>query len=190
MRLTAVLFLLISFRAIMSGASPDVFDLESARKYCDSHPLDAVEGIWEFTDDGVTVLIFRVDSRKENVSSDYRIMVLHSGDGTAFPGEEAGSLKSTAESRKFEMRLSTHRHKGILGKMRKCAATLGKTGDTLEVQMPATFLSFHPAAILPRFWRLIRIHTTDPAAALPRGLVKIYPSYDGNGSSRFHPRYL
>lgn len=53
-------------------------------------------------------------------------------------------------------------------------------------------LSFNPSSLLPGFLRLFRLAASQNAdPSIPaRAMMKIYPSYDGNGSFRTQPRYL
>lgn len=181
---------IVLFLTTCLSSFPNPYDLDSARAYCDNRPLDAAEGIWEFTEDGLSVLIIKSMTVTDKLATDYDIIALNSADGSTLPGEKIGELHATSDPRKFELRLSDGRKKGGFIFSNKCAATLNAEGDALTVKMPKLGISFHPAALLPRFWRLVRIHSEKPADELPAGLVKSYPSYDGNGSSRLHPRYL
>ena len=172
-----------------SGKDP-VTDIESAKTYCDTSPLAPPEGIWEFTDDGLTVAIIKERTPDGRVSGNYEITVLHSSDGSALPGEKAGTLRHTADSHQFSLELYSARKGNILCDMHKCAARLNEANDSFEIKKPAKKITLRPTAFLPRFWRILRIQITDPTESLPNGMIKIYPSYDGNGSYRHIPRYL
>ncbi|MDE6772767.1 MAG: hypothetical protein K2J49_09210, partial [Muribaculaceae bacterium] len=84
----------------------------------------------------------------------------------------------------------------ILSNPRSCIATLSKDGETIILDKEEKSLklrfSLNPSILLPKMWRIVRIgtSTSKPKANPPAGMVRIYPSYDGNGSSRRSPRYL
>lgn len=164
----------------------EYIDLLSSRRYCDTAPLYPAEGIWEYPEDGLTVLI-----RHRSASAGiYDVVAIDSEDTRISPGNVIGRLESTPDPRQFRMILHTKARKGVLGSPVQCLATLSAEGDALFVKSKKTKVIFNPALLLPRFWRVARIRTSDPLEKLPAGMIKVYPSYDGNGSSRHHPRYL
>ncbi len=182
-----VLVLLLNFAVQAICASPSAeIDMEEAREWCDLHPLDRIEGIWEYPSDGVTVLIRRTTEKEYQ----YDIITLESTGLSVLPGERIGEVYTTADPTRFRLKLFTTRQKGEPGRPAECSATLTARDSGLTVATKKRTWSIHPLALLPHFWRLVRTTTTDPLKSLPVGMQKIYPSYDGNGSSRFHVRYL
>lgn len=179
------------------AASPKAYDIDRAREICDSLPLDAAEGIWLYPDDNVTVLITRSDNVSPTSFREYDISVVSTTDCSVRPGETIGSLTATADASQFVMKLYTERKKDILSRPASCIARLSKNADafTLKKDKKGIRLRFslNPMLLLPRTWRIVRISTsTDNRGKeeAPAGMIKIYPSYDGNGSSRRAPRYL
>lgn len=160
---------------------------QSARQYCDSSPLDNVEGIWNFIDDGVEVLIRAVD---DSQLTTYEIISLKSRDKSLRTGAVIGYMIPTADSSKFRMFLYTKTSgKGILSP-KECAATLSEDKYSISVKSQGVKIKLNLIGLLPRFWRLIKMQIDNPAGELPKGFIKTYPSYDGNGSSLREPRYL
>ncbi len=182
----AAAMLCLCFAALCPEARSEYADLLSGRDYCDTAPLDPAEGIWEYPDDGVTVLI----RRSPTMEGTYEVIAIDSEDTRIAPGSVIGRLESTPDPRQFRLTLATKARKGILGSPAECLATLSADGDALHVKSKKTKIVFNPSALLPRFWRVARLRTSDPLDKLPAGMIKVYPSYDGNGSSRRHPRYL
>lgn len=162
-------------------------DMEAARQWCDASPLDRIEGVWEFPDDGVKVLIISAAN-----ASGYELRVIEGADGKFEPGDLIGIASPTTDPVRFALQMRT-KLGGVLKSLKgwkKCAARL-TTGDmALDVAAESRGINWNLLGFLPHFWRVARMRHSDPQAALPHGLVKIYPSYDGNGSSRFNPRYL
>lgn len=161
-------------------------DMTAARAYCDSAPLAPIEGIWQYPDDGVTVLIRRdtADPRR------YEVKAIESEDTRVSSGDVIGTIEESPDPNRFRLTLATEAHKGLTGKSAECLASLSKDAGALHIKMKKRTISLNPSWILPRFWRMVRVKTRDPLDKLPAGMVKVYPGYDGNGSSRRSPRYL
>lgn len=169
-----------------STSFPQIFDIIDARNYCDRNALDHIEGIWIYPEDDVTVLIKkdRIDSEK------YNIIAVDAKSNHFRLGETIGHLSSTTDPKKYKMKLFTTRKRSILTNPRQCALTLSNDDYAMRVQASSVKITFHPLYLLSRFWRVVYASYKNPAADLPIGMKKIYPSYDDNGSSRFNPTHL
>ena len=161
--IAVVLLLVVSLIPISAEEPPstDIFDILSAREYCDSRGLLRPEGIWEFPDDATKVMIR--------------------------PGEIIGRIEETVDPDKYQLSLFCDRRKGILTDMRSCAAELNTDEGTLRISPRGIKLSIRTIRILPSFWKLFGISLDNPKDRLPVGLIRIYP-HPKNTSSR-HPRY-
>lgn len=179
-----LLTLAMCILAAMAGATVPM-DLLEARAYCDSVSLLPAEGIWEYPEDGVTVLVRRLPTRGQ-----YSLIAIDSDDTRVRPGDVIGTMRASADPGVFHLSLATRDLTDNLGAPAECLATLSKSGDALYVKMRKRTLSLSPSWILPRFWRIARIRTSDPLEKLPAGMVRIYPASDGNDSSPGEPRYL
>lgn len=195
LHLVVALFLILCYlpcRASdpLPASNPDSV-VNAAREYCDNTAIDNIEGIWELTEERVWVLIQRITPFE---TSDYTLTVVDSFDGFTRCGETIGTLSRTADPNKFKLELCTTREKktGKPTAPKECLATLSDKGwaFVLTPRKNKFKLSFNPMTLLPRFWRILRVSPREENYTLPHGMVKVYPSYDGNGSSRFAPRYL
>lgn len=191
-----VMILLAGFMHAVA-ANPKVCDIMRAKEICDSLPLENPEGIWIYPEDKVTVLVMRESANTTSSLPAYRITVVRTDDGSVAPGESVGILKATAKSGTYDMELYTLRKNGKPGTSQKCVATLSSNGDDMllsrqKKKSPKFRITLNPYTLLPKTWRIIRMSSgmAESGKDVPAGMVKIYPSYDGNGSSRRHPRYL
>jgi len=182
----------------LRAATPYACDMGRAIEICDSMPLDHPEGVWRYPDDNVTVLIARDVLQSHPGEDVYAISVIATDDCRLSTGETIGFLKSTASPDKYVMTLYTERKNPVLAKPMECVVTLGKDKETFilpekKSKWPRLRFSINPSTLLPRMWRIVRFGVSGPdrsEKSAPIGLIKIYPSYDGNGSSRRTPRYL
>lgn len=176
------LFLLMAVR--LTAITPPA-DLIEAMTICDKADLRPVEGIWTYPEDDVTVLIFRNDDRKGL----YDIFIVEAADCSLRGGMKLGELHSSADPDKFSMRLFTQIKRGILSIPMEATATFSENKESLTVKRSTPRIRINPVRLLPSFWRIATISIKSKESA-PEGLIKIYPSYDGNNSTRRGPRYL
>lgn len=189
MILRIILSIALSMLLAIPAAAQAFLDPEAAREWCDQATLDRVEGIWEYPEDKVTVLIRKPQASGAELH-DYEIVALDSPGYTVDPGTTIGWLERTTDPLKFKMHLYTCRKKGKLSKPKECAATLVNEDCGMTVTASRLSFTFNPLGLLPYFWKLVRVRQTDPTKSLPAGMLKVYPSYDSNGSSRYSIRYL
>lgn len=180
-------------------ARSDIYDIEAAKEFCDATPLRAPEGIWIYPDDNVSVLILRRESISASALPSYDIQVVETSDVRLRPGDIIGKLTETPESNKFEMELFTEYKDKIFRKPKTCMARLTEDKEVLVLSKDKSKfnfrISFNPSTLLPKLWKILRFNgsygnNSSNAAAPAVGMVKVYPSYDGNGSSKREPRYL
>lgn len=195
-------FLLAIATVAFSGfaTNPRVaYDIDMAIDICGDLPLESVEGIWLYPEDQVTVMILRTDAGLAgNTFPEYAISVVETSDTRLHPGDVIGQLTATPDSKTFKIELATEKKNDYYLKPKTCLATLSNDGDTFVFKKGKTGLkgrlSLNLNRLLPGFWKIIStgISTSSGNSRLeaPVGMVKIYPSYDGNGSSRRKTRYL
>ena len=113
------------------------------------------------------------------------------------PCEAIFLLYSTSDNKVFRIELSTERKNDLLLKPKSCLATLTKDGDEFVIKkQKAPFkgrLNLNLSRLLPGFWKVVSMgisQQNNNTVQVPVGMIKIYPSYDGNGSSRRKVRYL
>lgn len=160
-------------------------DILEAKELCDKGDLQAVEGLWLYPEDEVTVLIYRETGQKGT----YGIYVVESADCSLNPGDRIGSLQASPDPDKFKMKLYTAMKKGVPGVPCNASARLSRNHESITVTKPSLKLRFQPNRLLPYFWRIVNVSIKNPES-VPEGMIKIYPSYDGNDSSRRETRYL
>lgn len=194
-----VFVLIILVNQNINAKSPLVaYDLDMAKEICDQLPLENVEGVWNYPDDRVTVLILADNDINKTEFPSYSISVVNTSDARLHPGEIIGKLCQTAEKDVYKIELSTERKNDILMKPKSCLATLSKDGDEFIIKKQKSpfkgRLNFNFNRLLPGFWKIVSIgvsqNNNSTSVNPPVGMVKIYPSYDGNGSSRRRVRYL
>lgn len=194
-RIISLLFLLIHLRGM--AANPVAYDMDMAKEICAALPLDNVEGIWVYPDDKVTVLILN-DNSGNSAFPVYNISVVETSDARLHPGDNLGKLESTAQDGIYKIELATERRNELLLKPKTVLANLSKEGDAfIFKRQKSPFrlrLNLNFSRLLPGFWKMISTGISSSGSSqtmqAPVGMIKIYPSYDGNGSSRRKPRYL
>lgn len=191
-----LLFISLSF-PYANASIPVAYDIDRAMEICDSLPLDNLEGIWVYPEDNVSVLILRTQTPADFVSQRYDISVVESSDCDINPGDIIGTMTSTADAKRFILELFTQRKGLNLVKPRQCTATLDSEGSVMKLTYSSSNFKFrfnlNPSVLLPSLWRsLFRVSSSSAGSQDKsiRGMVRIYPSYDGNGSSSRCVRYL
>lgn len=164
--------------------------VQEAQEWFTTNSSHGVEGIWEFTEDRVQVAIIRSNFDE---LPEYDLIVVDSYNGTLLPGSTLGCLSASAKSGEYKLKLST-RHSTRLksNNFRECKANIGEDGYSMTITPVKGKLriTFSPMTILPNFWRVLKINERENRDLPAAGFIKIFPSYDGNGSSRFSPRTL
>ncbi len=174
-----------------SSLSNEWLGFDGAKAYCDSRYLDKFEGIWEFVGDDVFVLLYHDSDDKYH----YKMVVVDWCDATVLPGSMLGSVTRTADKNQVIVRIYTRWNgKRGLQSMHDYVAKVSENGRIINIEHSEKErgwrFSFNPTAILPFFRGLFRLSYSQPNESLPCGMVKVYPSYDDNGSSIFNPRVL
>lgn len=185
--------------ATIEAATPLAYDFDEACDICASRPLEEAEGIWIYPEDNVTVMILK-NSEGFNPSTfpTYQISVVQGSDCRLEPGDILGSLTATSDENIYKIELFTEKKKEILLQPVSCLAKLSKDGDVFTItKSPSKLklrLNLNLTRLLPSFWKIVssgvNTNPNNTKATPPIGMVKIFPSYDGNGSSRRKIRYL
>lgn len=176
--------------SVTAEAQTVAYDIDMAEEICAARALDPLEGVWIYPDDNVTVMILRSDDSAPGAFREYDITVVASTDCLLSPGERIGSLSAGADPKQYRLTLYTGRGAEGLTGPRECLATLDKGNDALFVKGRKLKWRLNPFTLLPRFWRIARVSVDNPLDKMQPGMLRIFPSYDGNGSSRREPRYL
>lgn len=189
--------LTVKAKTTVESNSPVAYDIDMAKEILDKKALDPLEGIWIYPDDKVSVMICRQEKHDSKISfPKYDIRVIESEDCRLSPGDLIGMLESTPTSGQYKIELFTEKKKESLIKPQSILATLSKEEDALTIkkeQPPLkTRLNLNFNRLLSGFWKIVSIGLSKNSQNVhpSTGMIKIYPSYDGNGSSRRSPRYL
>ena len=177
--------------------TPIAYDMGMAKEICAERALDNLEGIWVYPDDRVTVLILRQPANgKISSLPEYSIKVIEGEDCILMPGDIIGNLSATSNQNIYKIELFTEEKNRMLLKPAACLATLSKDNDNLLIKREKSpfrlRLNLNFNRLLSGFWKIVSVGVSknnqnmDP----PVGMVKIFPSYDGNGSIKRNPRYL
>ena len=161
-------------------------DICEATDMCDLMPLRAVEGIWRITEDNVSVAILR-DNHEEGI---YNISVVESDNVSLRPGTVIGKLTDTTDAGKFRLRLFSKFKHGVPASPCDLSATLSSDGESMAIEGIQLKIRIVPNMLLPGLWKMLRFNVSNPSRKLRKGFTRIYPAYDGNGSSRRNPLYL
>ena len=185
---------------LSKGADPVVaYDIDEAKEICDNLPLDPVEGIWLYPEDKVTVLILSGnDGMEQHSLLKYTISIIESSDTRLSPGEILGYLQATPEAKTYKIELLTERKNELLLKPKSCIATLSADKDVFIIKRQNSGLkgrlNLNLNRLLPGFWKIVSAGISSSGnnnkKEVPVGMIKLHPSYDGNGSSKRKPRYL
>lgn len=189
--------LLYSLTANAGDKSLRAYDMDMAKEICGGLPLEDVEGVWIYPEDKVTVLVLNDGKQPDGGLASYTVSVVETSDARLKPGEVIGKLTATSEERVYKIELSTEKKNDLLLKPKAVMATLSKDGDSFSFKRQKSplkaRLNFNFSRLLPGFWKMISTGISssgNSSVSLPVGMVKIFPSYDGNGSSRRKARYL
>lgn len=196
--LITLLLIFVSGSSVWAKSPYVAYDIDMAKEICADLPLENVEGIWVYPDDQVTVMILNEqDKSSRNSFPTYSITVVETSDARLHPGDEIGKLYGTVDENTFRIELSTEKKNDLLLQPKSCLATISKDGDKFTIKKQKSpikgRLNLNFNRLLPGFWKIVSTGistSTGSSMQAPVGMVKIYPSYDGNGSSRRKVRYL
>lgn len=190
--------LLLGITYVHAGSIPVAYDREMAEDICNELPLDNIEGIWLYPEDQVEVLILSTGDEKASGSlPEYIISVVKTSDARLHPGDVIGKLQATAQENVYKIELATERNNELLLKPKSVLATFSKDGDSFIIKKQNSpfkgRLNLNLSRLLPGFWKIVSLGVSQSrnSSVQPlEGMVKVYPSYDGNGSSKRKIRYL
>ncbi|MDE6716731.1 MAG: hypothetical protein K2J70_00930 [Muribaculaceae bacterium] len=170
------------------ASTKEISDMGRAREYCDSAPLERIEGIWRFPADDTVVLIRRDRGRK---TKGYELIVVSSPDCRLSPGDRIGEITAGPDPSKMKLSLCRSKRDGIFFDPGNCAIQFNDKEGTIKIEKRTLKLRISSTIyrLLPQFWRLVSmVKTDDPQEKLPDGLVRIYPAQYSSKSD--YPRYL
>lgn len=184
MRRLLLILAILSCAACAPAATPD--SMESARAYCDSTASGSIEGIWQYPDQSLTVLAHKSATH----SGSYTLTAISASDASVVPGQEIGTITPSSKADTYTLSIYTRRKGLKLTSKIDYTAILADGGYSLTLNRPGITLRINPLGLLPFVRNLVRLQVEDPRHQVLKGMVKIYPGYDHEGSLPGHPRYL
>lgn len=200
--LTLLLMTGAGFRAT-SGSQHTLDDIEALPRHISGYetfgtveqrmargPLHGIEGIWQLTGDGGSIIaIERIEEGEtiESAASVYRIVVITSSEISVRPGTVIGYAATSAKSNEYDSRIFTDRSEDFVYLTRP-------SRNLLKLDETGTRLSFTPVGLKLRFnwWRLLlpylyrSVITPLEGGKVEDGCVRIYPE----PVPPVEPRYL
>ena len=153
--------------------------------------LDAIEGVWKYPDEMMTVAIERFSAPDFASRIAYRIVMLESEDFSLYPGTVIGYLAPSADSTKFELWLYSERSGAMLYSPTRLIATLSGSMLTFSRAMEMKLkVRVNFARFLPSLFRGISITPDVKTETLPVGFSRIYPATSGTSGYGSGIRYL
>lgn len=139
--------------------------------------LDAIEGVWRYTHEMMTVAVERFSDPSFASRIAYRIVLLESDDLIILPGTVIGYIAPSADSHKFEMWLYSERLESTLYSPTRLIATLD--GGVLTCRRPVEVnvrVRVNFARFLPGIFKGVSIIPGVTTEELPVGFRRICPT--------------
>ena len=179
-----------------SFSLPDKADIianyseETARAGFDSRSAQPIEGIWRYPDEMMTVCIERFAVPSTNI--EYRVVLLDSDESLLLPGTVIGYAAQGAKANEFQMWLYSEHSDLLLVNPQRCLAEL--SGDYATLMIKPTELKvrlrINFARFLPSVFKGVSVIPSIDNPSPSRGMRKIYPAADENGTQWQGIRYL
>jgi hypothetical protein len=144
--------------------------VDSLRHVIDSKACDAIEGIWQLTDDGATIAI----TATAGVSGSYDITLIDATDMSIEPMTPCGTLRHTANANTYDAHLRLNPAAGAKSRYKDFMLTLTGTGRfTLSSYNRTKHLNLR--RILPYMFRAsFAIERSNRPEGVD-GAIRIYP---------------
>ncbi|MDE7410994.1 MAG: hypothetical protein K2M94_03045 [Paramuribaculum sp.] len=163
-------------------ASPEIipdYNISTAQNYISQQPIHHIEGIWRFTDTGVTMAIERhsPDNRPiaDNISG-YRMVIIHSPNRSLKPGTVIGYISATAKPTEYEAKMYSRQNGIKLDNAKKYTLTLNDAESSIIFNKHRTAISINIWRALPYMFRGL-IRKNEPEK-ISHGCIRIFPEPD------------
>lgn len=163
----------------LSGGSNELspLDFGEAVEVCDASPLQPAEGIWEFPDEHMSVLIRRRESTQGNHAVErYLMTVIDTPDVRLTPGDTVGWLEESGAKGKYVMTLFTKRSAARMMRPAKLLAELSADESVFKVKAEKWNVKLNLSPVFKNLWRVLKLQYDDPVRNLPASMVRVYPS--------------
>lgn len=198
---TAIILLSVNM-AVAGGSYADAppsqseilhgYSYDEVRNRLDKSPLQPIEGIWDYPDEMMTVVVERFSSPLLSAKLKYRIVLLNSDDTSLLPGTVVGYISESADNSKFELWIYCEQDGMMLHNAAQCVATLSDDATSLTFKRNSlkARVRINLTHFLPKLFKFISISPYIEKEDLPIGFSKVYPAVDSNGSQYHEIRYL
>lgn len=159
----------------MLDANAQMLTPSSARAMLNALPLHDIEGVWQLTEDGASIVIVRNDaSLSTGEVTGYDMIMLESPDRALLPGTKIGKLTPLAQPRTYDGHIfNVGDGKIKVGKTRRVTIKLEDSGH-LSFRNVNSGVRITPYLVIP--WRLRRgIKIENDRGVDLDGCLKIYP---------------
>ena len=154
------------------------YDEDKARERCDAMDLQAIEGIWYYPEEEMTVMIERCDDSKPLEYRDYRMVLVSADDLSLLPGTVIGYCKPTVSAEVYKMWIYAEQNYSVLENLQMCKATVNADGDEIIVERSKTDFKVRVnfSRFLPRLLSGISVSTSGvEKVEVPEGFRRVYP---------------
>lgn len=166
-------------------------DITEAKELCDELPLQPVEGLWDFPDENMTVMVMRGEDASGNTSAvRYAVTVVETPDVRLIPGDTIGWIEASVDPKLFRMTLYTRKNLSTLMQPANILARIADDDRALQLKVEKWSLKLSRISFLPSFWRSIKLQHDDPLKQLPVGMRRVYPLPEQLPSESREIRYL
>lgn len=165
------------------------YDEDEVKARCDATDLQAIEGMWYYPDEKMTIVIERCNDALSGMVADYRLVLVSAADMSLLPGTVIGYCTRSAERSKFRMWLYSEQCEDVLENPQMCVASLNEEKGELLVERSELRVKVRVnfSRFLPQLLRGISIVPSKDEVKVPEGFRKIYPA---TGTIEKGVRYL
>ncbi len=157
----------------IQSPAPTSFSYETTLNRLNHLDLHHIEGIWQFTSDGVTVVIERKQTNKHSIVKGYTIKVVESPNRIIRPGTLMGHIEPTASQKSYEARMYTNNMGSTLVMSKKFTLTLDDDDSRLVFNQHKSSISVNLWRFIPYMWRYSLRSNNKPKSS--HGCIRIYP---------------
>lgn len=153
------------------------YEEDEVKSRCDAMDLQPIEGIWYYPDEMMTVVVERCPNPLNDVSADYRIVLVSANDMSLLPGTVIGYCTQSADRDKYQLWIYSEQCGSLIENPQKCVAVLNKDRDELLIERSEVNVRVRVnfSRFLPKLLKGISIVANKNDVKVPEGFRKIYP---------------
>ncbi len=149
---------------------------DAERRLAEAGP-HRIEGIWQFTADGATVAVERIETAQSVPGTyNYRMILIRSANRALRPGTVMGYISATAHSATYDARLYTSEHGRYLTRASRFTLKLTDDESRLSFLEHKTSVKLNLWRMLPYMFRhTVRTRVNEQARDL-HGCMRLFPA--------------